>query len=120
MWTVAECAIGIVCVSLPSLRPLLSRCFPAAFRSQYHSHRSGGASASHVHSAKQRLGAGSLSAFGDDGDDFAPRGGATAGLPQPPPPIELVRTRRASWVMLPDPEAQLDEVWDREERVGKT
>lgn len=33
MWTIAECTIGIVCVSLPPLRSLLAKILPSIFRS---------------------------------------------------------------------------------------
>ncbi|KEY66070.1 hypothetical protein S7711_08888 [Stachybotrys chartarum IBT 7711] len=32
LWTIAECAIGIICVSLPPLRPLLASILPNTFR----------------------------------------------------------------------------------------
>lgn len=44
MWTIAECTIGIVCVSLPPLRSLFAKFWPGVFGNvnNAHSSRSGG------------------------------------------------------------------------------
>ena len=42
MWTIAECTIGIVCVSLPPLRSLFAKFWPGVFGNVNHGHSSGG------------------------------------------------------------------------------
>jgi len=101
LWTIAECAIGILCVSIPSLRPLLARFFPGLFKSQWTTH--GGATGTNKSSASshRRPGGPGSKLSGPRVDDV---------------PIELVsgsRPRGDSWVKLADPEAQADSVWDR-------
>ncbi|KAH8770091.1 hypothetical protein F5883DRAFT_552771 [Diaporthe sp. PMI_573] len=34
--TITECTIGVVCVSLPSLRPIFAKCLPGVFNSTSH------------------------------------------------------------------------------------
>ena len=93
-----------MCVSLPSLRPLLAWLFPTLFKSQWTTRGAVSGTAKSSASSHRRPGGppSKLSIGGRGGDDA---------------PIELVqaspRPRRDSWVMLPDPEAQLDTVWER-------
>lgn len=39
--SVTECSLGIICVSIPALRPLFQRMFPNSFRSDYSTLRHG-------------------------------------------------------------------------------
>jgi hypothetical protein len=34
IWSIIECSLGIICVAIPPMRPLLSRMFPKLLRSQ--------------------------------------------------------------------------------------
>ncbi|KAL1902484.1 hypothetical protein Sste5346_001465 [Sporothrix stenoceras] len=43
MWTIAECTIGIVCVSLPPLRSLFAKFWPGVFGNVNNAHSSNGA-----------------------------------------------------------------------------
>jgi len=86
LWTLAECTIGIICVSLPSLRPLLSKMVPGLRTS-----KSGNASRPQATASK----ASSMPVAEGSQDE-----------------IELCGQRRESWSVLPEPEARAGPIWD--------
>lgn len=92
--TMAECAIGIICVSMPSLRPLLAKLLPNVFKTQLSGTSKSGVASRPKPQSKLSI-THSTSSRQDELLDE----------------VELF-TRDASWAVLPDPEAQPDAFWE--------
>jgi len=105
LWTLAECTIGIVCVSLPSLRPLLAKLLPEFFRARWTTHRTAASS------RPRPVELGSMSG------KTSGRGSSTSrAVESTIDKMELVANKHASWQVLPDRDAQPDSAWEGAER----
>ncbi len=101
MWTMAECTIGIVCVSLPALRPLMGLLLPRLFASRPTTARRSGLAS---HPRRSLSGASAGSTLGSK------RSTAAMSAPYRADRFELadvseasLHPHRLSWIVLPAP-----------------